>query len=259
MGPRPRGRGVSSLESRLAVKWWLQWGRARAGAEFPPSPPRVPGLRSGFNGAAPARARSSPFQVRIQPALGASMGPRPRGRGVHVGHLSNLLSLMLQWGRARAGAEFRHHQWLHRRGDASMGPRPRGRGVLLAHLAPRHPPVASMGPRPRGRGVLDFTGTIVSTPWLQWGRARAGAELPGRARQGNPTGRFNGAAPARARSCHERGGAGAEGRASMGPRPRGRGVRAVPMRIVNPFYASMGPRPRGRGVCVAAARGATPR
>ncbi len=210
MGPRPRGRGVSSLESRLAVKWWLQWGRARAGAEFPPSPPRVPGLRSGFNGAAPARARSSPFQVRIQPALGASMGPRPRGRGVHVGHLSNLLSLMLR-------------------------------------------------PRPRGRGVLDFTGTIVSTPWLQWGRARAGAELPGRARQGNPTGRFNGAAPARARSCHERGGAGAEGRASMGPRPRGRGVRAVPMRIVNPFYASMGPRPRGRGVCVAAARGATPR
>src|ERR1043166_3363846 len=64
--------------------------------------------------------------------------------------------MWLQWGRAPAGAEF------------------------IVAFSPRHiEAVASMGPRPRGRGVV-----------------RCPAPTHPR-----PSRRFNGAAPARARSC----------------------------------------------------------
>ncbi len=59
-----------------------------------------------------------------------------------------------------------------------MGPRPRGRGVNSAFNMNGVRELASMGPRPRGRGV-----TV---------RMLAG---------GDGTSGFNGAAPARARSC----------------------------------------------------------
>src|SRR5437667_241391 len=61
--------------------------------------------------------------------------------------------------------------------QASTGPRPRGRGVIVVPYGVRDAYVASTGPRPRGRGVSL--------------KRRAG--VPG-------CKRFNGAAPARARS-----------------------------------------------------------
>src|SRR2546426_91620 len=112
-------------------------------------------------------------------AFTASMGPRPRGRG--VGKMHNIQNLDRQ---------------------ASMGPRPRGRGGRAAGTGAGDQPGASMGPRPRGRGVADeqaVRDTLRDA--LQWGRARAGAELMKRTR--------------RKGTCLS---------ASMGPRPRGRGV-----------------------------------
>ncbi len=65
------------------------------------------------------------------------------------------MAAVLQWGRARAGAEI-----------LFQGPR----------NASRLP--ASMGPRPRGRGndLGELQAALVDG-WLQWGRARAGAEI----------------------------------------------------------------------------------
>ncbi len=109
---------------------------------------------SGFNGAAPARARNSDGGVKVVQFKPASTGPRPRGRGIRLGaarghsgaHAStgprprgrgipipltvSRTCKALQRGRARAGAEFR----LRTAGDefrvlASTGPRPRGRGI----------------------------------------------------------------------------------------------------------------------------------
>ena len=128
-GPRPRGRGVTA---RLRPRA-LQRGRARAGAEWSgcllaSTGPRPRGLSAsnarGFNGAAPARARSDSYCDYRVAQIRASTGPRPRGRGV---------------------------VWKYQRLPASTGPRPRGRGV--AHVA--RPRVASTGPRPRGRGVAE--------------------------------------------------------------------------------------------------------
>src|SRR5438309_1982460 len=108
------------------------------------------------------------------------MGPRPRGRGiVGEGVKPHLKTVELQWDRARAGAEFQcdlcgDYHLTH----ASMGPRPRGRGIEGAALRTSNAHAASMGPRPRGRGIAANKTT--SERWkipLQWGRARAGAEL----------------------------------------------------------------------------------
>jgi len=60
----------------------------------------------------------------------ASMGPRPRGRGI---------PMQLVW----ADNVVR----------ASMGPRPRGRGISPNHRFRFLGLLASMGPRPRGRGI----------------------------------------------------------------------------------------------------------
>ena len=108
-GPRPRGRGMRRAE-RLSVQDCCE----------------------GFNGAAPARARNacrSHFGATSNQL--ASTGPRPRGRGMRANPSLELrLPIMLQRGRARAGAECRHASI----GEfdqpfASTGPRPRGRGM----------------------------------------------------------------------------------------------------------------------------------
>src|SRR5271157_1746628 len=84
----------------------------------------------------------------------ASMGPRPRGRG--MGALEFSFAIVNQ---------------------ASMGPRPRGRGMQFRGCKRPHAHSASMGPRPRGRGMLAaFEPLEHHADELQWGRARAGAE-----------------------------------------------------------------------------------
>src|SRR6266566_3515774 len=56
-----------------------------------------------------------------------------------------------------------------------------------------------MGPRPRGRGNRALDAKEFRIPALQWGRARAGAEIWLTAAVMVVTACFNGAAPARAR------------------------------------------------------------
>ena len=111
---------------------------------------QLPLLRR-FNGAATARSRNSRFLITRPVKFRASMGPRPRGRGM----VDPILSL--QWGRDRAVAEF-PAWWLSKsRGNrASMGPRPRGRGIFCAEDGSPAFPIASMGPRPRGRGIKEL-------------------------------------------------------------------------------------------------------
>ena len=84
-----------------------------------------------FNGAAPARARKS--------------SPASKRRSTNQ---------VLQWGRARAGAE-----------------------ISRTPCSSAKPMTASMGPRPRGRGNMSACRHRPPPAMLQWGRARAGAEI----------------------------------------------------------------------------------
>ena len=156
------------------------------------------------------------------------MGPRPRGRGNNMSlHGLPDAGAELQWGRARAGAEIRVIREVGFLCEASMGPRPRGRGNYDDAKWPVNKPNASMGPRPRGRGnrhTLSASRRSFETS-LQWGRARAGAEIPIPGSLYCPTAVV----------------------ASMGPRPRGRGNWQRCSRRITLRRASMGPRPRGRG------------
>src|SRR5437870_4010141 len=129
-----------------------------------------------------------------------------------------------------------------------------------------------MGPRPRGRGKCKEILARALSAAAQWGRARAGAEREHRALDQATWQGFDGAARARARKGEwssgrvtssklqgGRAGAGAERlalvisspwpwKASMGPRPRGRGKWVAGSAEHNGrISASMGPRPRGRG------------
>src|SRR5579884_3044224 len=218
------GAEMASLLRDVCETVRLQWGRDRSVAE----------MRAGCNGARVVR--------------GASMGPRPIGRGNH-----------------RAGAD------THRRRRASMGPRPIGRGNSAAGdagaLVPRRfngaatdrsrkfedlhridvVRRASMGPRPIGRGNAAKLFPFIQDRQLQWGRDRSVAEIQrtyatsrsafvlqwGRDRSVAEINKFgsehwfddgfNGAATDRSRKYPPR------------PKP------------VHPDHASMGPRPIGRG------------
>ena len=156
----------------------LQWGHDRAVVELPISASVWRNLRR-FNGATTARSwnycqASKPLREAL-----ASMGPRPRGRGIasHDGT-----------GDVGRGA--------------SMGPRPRGRGISADACVFGNWVDASMGPRPRGRGIAlgqrcdlggrrGFNGATTARSWnstdqlivrqdilmLQWGHDRAVVEL----------------------------------------------------------------------------------
>ena len=80
-----------------------------------------------------------------------------------------------------------------------MGPRPGGRGEIqdIANESLRS--WASMGPRPGGRGEDAGVCLAIHARWLQWGRAPEGAESPRSTAGRESRGRFNGAAPRRAR------------------------------------------------------------
>ncbi len=136
---------------------------------------------------------------------------------------------MLQWGRARASAEIRAINAEAFKGwDASMGPRSCERGNKVGILHPDFRLAASMGPRSCERGNrVTTTSPTTQVDRLQWGRARASAEIgrlavkveplqfasmgPRSCERGNapelPSGardrfaRFNGAALVRARKC----------------------------------------------------------
>ena len=273
MGPRPFGRGRSGTaacsgagtsgfngaatfrsrkvaDSRLTpISHMLQWGRDLSVAE-------------GRAGAAPAPQ-----------GAGASMGPRPFGRGRDAGNLPALPATGLQWGRDLSVAEGSGCRptrsptiWLQwgrdlsvaegcggaavppRASQASMGPRPFGRGRLWPTMRGSVVRPASMGPRPFGRG-----------------RAGLGRRHPRTAAS------FNGAATFRSRKGDNGNVVGRRQSASMGPRPFGRGrfiVQIIPyfspmlqwgrdlsvaegaqfcLLYVDVHNASMGPRPFGRG------------
>ncbi len=194
--------------------------------------PRMPWVEHpgpASNGAAPARARNEILSMR--------------GVG---------FTMMLQRGRARAGAECEPVLCnVSNTNPASTGPRPRGRGMAAgddkllleraASTGPRPrgrgmsgsitpgnvPAFASTGPRPRGRGMQEHAKLGNLRWWLQRGRARAGAECP-----------YGLRGPRKILP------------ASTGPRPRGRGMGRRRRLAQGPRVASTGPRPRGRGMSV---------
>ncbi len=201
MGPRPGGRGEEPPRSARGAAAMCFNGAAprRARRESTAAQPRS--RRDRFNGAAPRRARRAGSAPGANRPRGASMGPRPGGRGESA--VSGVPSSVdrLQWGRAPEGAERSARTttcWCHHR--ASMGPRPGGRGELGLAAITRNAPCASMGPRPGGRGEDRARIGASGTTMLQWGRAPEGAE---RCRKG--VGPYSSAI------------------ASMGPRPGGRG------------------------------------
>ena len=183
-GPRPRGRGMAAQAADLseAARGFNGAAPARARNAWPTT------LAGGTScvlqrGRARAGAECSTTTGTYNTAIGASTGPRPRGRGMVAGR-----------------------DWLQSHEPASTGPRPRGRGMrALGDGVPvfHH---ASTGPRPRGRGMAE---EIIKSGALTGGFNGA---APARARNGGvqdvglPGHRncFNGAAPARARNARGR-------------------------------------------------------
>src|SRR5581483_6879657 len=118
--------------------------------------PAKPNPGDGFNGAALVRARKFGFARADCQLWQASMGPRSceRGNAVIMGRV-HILTISLQWGRARASAEIARH-------ENALG------------LMPQR---ASMGPRSCERGnAVELTARQMVHK-LQWGRARASAEI----------------------------------------------------------------------------------
>ena len=253
----------------------------------------------GFNGAATFRSRKVPIDGcgmarRIALQWGRDLSVAEGGAGLAAGPAPSCFN---------GAATFRSRKVRGRQGlglgrrAASMGPRPFGRGRRQALEDPLAGIRASMGPRPFGRGRLPADTAYLRWNGLQWGRDLSVAEGTrmtenigeyaqlqwgrdlsvaegcawARARMVGVC-RFNGAATFRSRKADA-----ARApfrlcvRASMGPRPFGRG-RMEPARLAAPRQgfngaatfrsrkggeappaaraeriASMGPRPFGRG------------
>src|SRR5581483_9795559 len=103
----------------------------------------------------------------------------------------------------------------------------RARKSVAGHQIGMERDHASMGPRSCERGNQPATVSCASLPeWLQWGRARASAEMPATLLVPHVArARFNGAALVRARKSRGVGASPEEARASMGPRSCERGNR----------------------------------
>ena len=255
----------------------LQWGHDLSVVESRPSGTARSRSRSSFNGATTSRSWNLTHGAdEPTGGSGASMGPRPLGRGI-AGDRARLV----EGGPASMGprplgrgiphpdrqpADARH---------ASMGPRPLGRGIdpeavkraarqIVASMGPRPlgrgipakterpiaaSPGASMGPRPLGRGIFAGSGnTLKYRLQLQWGHDLSVVESGHRPVARRPVTCFNGATTSR--SWNRAGAFRGTGQqcASMGPRPLGRGIPGEAARRDRPAEASMGPRPLGRGI-----------
>ena len=257
MGPRPDGRGTTSRARGRRVPN-PTFNGAATGWPRNVAPKRWPNSgASSFNGAATGWPRNGRPSLRTPTAYcslqwgrdrmaaerggragawpwpAASMGPRPDGRGTLDLCRRNCGFELLQWGRDRMAAERRSPR-RHRQAPlhASMGPRPDGRGTATAMTS-------------SAKGMKGFNGA--ATGWPRNGGGRSGRRPRGR--------RFNGAATGWPRNEVGRLGfwVGLR-RASMGPRPDGRGTLIWYEPHIAPVPASMGPRPDGRGTLAAARR-----
>ena len=200
MGPRPDGRGTQGAVRRDHSVCLLQWGRDRMAAE-----------------------RALEFAQGT--GCDASMGPRPDGRGTSVRALTSTPSALLQWGRDRMAAErfdpfTANADNVRFNGAATGWPRNAMAGRVWIQGRP-----ASMGPRPDGRGTAPAPAAPSAPSMLQWGRDRMAAErLPPAAAALATRPCFNGAATGWPRNAYHIAGYAARVRASMGPRPDGRGT-----------------------------------
>ncbi len=209
MGPRSCERGnASESAGELRASCLLQWGRARASAEIPARRDTGREARNCFNGAALVRARKlNPGEEQCRYCKGASMGPRSCERGNNRYRLT------------RCGLC----------GCFNGAALVRARKCAVCRGAERGRVEASMGPRSCERGNQW---QVIRSGWsvtmLQWGRARASAEISLRrsAARVCQSG-FNGAALVRARKCRPLYSCRmSRERASMGPRSCERGNRA---------------------------------
>ena len=207
MGPRPCGRG------------WL-----------PPPPPLPPASTPGFNGATALRPWLGCGMLATSHSRTASMGPRPCGRGWFAIGPVRHHGGKLQWGHGLAAVVGERVGRREGGGDrASMGPRPCGRGWLILTTSSLYERMSFNGAtalRPWlakyvsaegeaiaglqwGHGLAAVVGTAVGpqdvkTAKLQWGHGLAAV--------------VGGLVRPQCRQVY---------RASMGPRPCGRGWNAV--------------------------------
>ena len=205
MGPRPFGRGMAEAAPMItATVAALQWGRDLSVAECRRPRPPCPHRRR-FNGAATFRSRNARAGPGAGARAGASMGPRPFGRGMWPPALASILMLLLQWGRDLSVAECTGSRWRMLRMASFNGAATfRSRNVRV-DVGSRVAQPASMGPRPFGRGMKSLR------------RGPRGVDG------------FNGAATFRSRNAHKYSHASTLHRASMGPRPFGRGMCVLPI------------------------------
>ena len=254
MGPRPDGRGKLPFlitESRQGLL--RQWGRGQTAAERPQRPPRsqsatrVNGAAarrprkastgsppswtsSGVNGAAARRPRKDDDSACLNAEAGASMGPRPDGRGKRARLLSQYAWRPgRQWGRGQTAAE-----------------RTRPRNTCAFNNG-----VNGAAAR-RPRKVVNVVLSAAALFSRQWGRGQTAAESMNPQTPFRPAFGVNGAAARRPR----KGDAASLVVVRASQRQWGRGQTAAESRRPNRDHprppASMGPRPDGRGKAASA-------
>ena len=228
----PRVNGAATgWPRKAAYDTWLQisktarqWGRDRMAAEGAlRNDPAAPARGASMGPRPDGRGRAT-GTTTWQWRSWASMGPRPDGRGRCRGPRGSCRRTSRQWGRDRMAAEgcaagcVPGCSWCVN-GAATGWPRKAcpSCGIIL-FLVP-----ASMGPRPDGRGRRT-RGVLTMHAFLrQWGRDRMAAE--GKRAHGGPIGPpcVNGAATGWPRKglCPPQ--CPCRPSASMGPRPDGRG------------------------------------
>src|SRR5581483_1560885 len=206
MGPRSCERGNVAGTLVLTGPNLLQWGRARASAEIRGAVWGAVLAAYGFNGAALVRARKSSEcggSLDDWRCFNGAALVRAR-KSAHRAPGAGTAGCSLQWGRARASAEistaiaatriarprFNGAALVRARKSlcpprpspqartASMGPRSCERGNAPLSTDDVCSRAASMGPRSCERGNVRQNGRWCSIRVaLQWGRARASAEM----------------------------------------------------------------------------------
>ena len=256
MGPRPFGRGRAGGARPLMDSPMRQWGRDRLAAEGPRSACASTPKRR-VNGAATVWPRKGRDTVGVGDGDGASMGPRPFGRGRAAARTgrrcpgSGVNGAATVWPRkaAHGGSSLLRQPGVN--GAATVWPRKVGVGGVGGSVQ-----VASMGPRPFGRGRRSTTAAIMTARRGVNGAATVWPRKAWRARSSSSSSScVNGAATVWPRKGLGRLPLVGAADASMGPRPFGRGRRPQIEAIHADLVASMGPRPFGRGRHLGLVRG----